>query len=137
MELVAWFIGGVMFMLSAIHLYWLSGGRKGAAAAIPSQGTAALFQPTRIATGVVAAALGLAGWIALELGAVERVLLPGWLYPYAGGFLAGVFLIRAIGDFRWVGFLKSRRGTLFARWDTLLYSPLCLIIGSCYLLLLM
>jgi hypothetical protein len=40
-----------------------------------------------------------------------------------------VFVLRAIGEFRLVGFFKSVRGTPFAHWDTWLYSPLSLLIG--------
>jgi len=36
-----------------------------------------------------------------------------------------VFALRAIGDFRHVGFFKRVRGCRFARLDTLAYSPLC------------
>jgi len=43
--------------------------------------------------------------------------------------LASVFLARAIGDFRFVGFFKRVHGSRFAHWDTALYSPLCLVIG--------
>jgi hypothetical protein len=37
-----------------------------------------------------------------------------------------VFLVRAVGEFKLVGFFKRVRGTSFARWDTWLFSPLCL-----------
>jgi catechol 2,3-dioxygenase-like lactoylglutathione lyase family enzyme len=40
-----------------------------------------------------------------------------------------VFLLRAVGDFRLVGFFKRVRGTPFARWDTRLFSPLCVALG--------
>jgi hypothetical protein len=36
-----------------------------------------------------------------------------------------VFGLRAIGDFRYLGFFKRVTGTRFARADTLIYSPLC------------
>ena len=36
-----------------------------------------------------------------------------------------VFALRALGEFKWVGFFKSVRDTRFARLDTWLYSPLC------------
>ncbi len=40
--------------------------------------------------------------------------------------LSVVFFIRAIGDFRYCGFFKSKKDGLFAHWDSRLYSPLCL-----------
>jgi len=43
--------------------------------------------------------------------------------------IAAVFALRAIGDFRYVGFFKRIRDTRFARLDTLAYSPLCAVLG--------
>jgi len=89
-----------------------------------------LFRPRETGTLLVAAALAVAVWLVLERGGVApRSLLPERLAGYGGWALAAVFILRGIGDFRWVGLFKTRRGTLFARWDTLLYSPLCLLIG--------
>ncbi|MDQ1911417.1 DUF3995 domain-containing protein [Paenibacillus sp. GD4] len=129
----AWVVGIILFAVSGIHLYWMAGGRKGALAAIPSIGSEAVFRPTKIATGIVAGALAVAGLFVLQLGGAVPGLLvfPGWFMNYGGWTLALVFLIRAVGDFRWVGFMKQRRGSVFARWDTLLYSPLCLFLGLC------
>jgi hypothetical protein len=129
-DVAAWLVGGVLFLVSGIHWYWMAGGKMGGSAAIPARGSELLFRPTRIATGIVAAAMALAGWFVLELGeVVEQLLFAGWFYTYGGWALAGIFLIRSIGEFRWVGFFKRERGTLFAKWDTVLYSPLCLCIG--------
>ena len=44
-------------------------------------------------------------------------------------FLSVVFLARAVGDFRLVGFFKRIRDSRFARLDTIAYSPLCLILA--------
>ncbi|TCZ78124.1 DUF3995 domain-containing protein [Paenibacillus albiflavus] len=131
-----WVVGGILFLLSGIHLYWMAGGRRGALAAIPSKGSELLFRPTNVATGIVAGALALAGWFVLELGeVVEWLLFPDWVFIYGGWVLSAVFIIRAIGDFRWIGFFKKQKGTLFAKWDTMLYSPLCLFIGICLIFL--
>jgi hypothetical protein len=42
------------------------------------------------------------------------------------------FLLRAVGEFRLVGLFKRIRGTAFARWDTWLFSPLCLLIALAF-----
>jgi hypothetical protein len=44
--------------------------------------------------------------------------------------LALVFALRALGDFRFVGFFKSMGDEPFRSWDTWLYSPLCLAIAA-------
>jgi len=40
-----------------------------------------------------------------------------------------VFIVRAAGDRKHVGFLKRVRDTEFARRDSRIYSPLCLLLG--------
>ncbi|AZA55575.1 DUF3995 domain-containing protein [Chryseobacterium sp. G0201] len=37
--------------------------------------------------------------------------------------------IRAIGDFRYIGFFKKITSSSFAKKDTLIYSPLCILIS--------
>ncbi|WP_028594418.1 DUF3995 domain-containing protein [Paenibacillus assamensis] len=128
-------VGVILFLLSGIHLYWVAGGKGGFLAAIPSDGSELKFRPTKMATSVVAGGLALAGLFVLELGEVmEGLIFPDWLFLYGGWILSGVFILRAVGDFRWVGFFKKQKGTLFAKWDTLLYSPLCLFIGICLII---
>jgi hypothetical protein len=59
----------------------------------------------------------------VEVGLPVRVL--SWsCYALALGLVA-----RAVGEFKYVGFFKRVRGSRFARLDTLLYSPLCLLLA--------
>ncbi len=55
--------------------------------------------------------------------------VPKWLSRYELWILASVFLLRAIGDFCYVGFAKKVRSTRFAQLDTRFYSPLCLFMS--------
>jgi Protein of unknown function (DUF3995) len=43
--------------------------------------------------------------------------------------LALGLLLRAVGDFRYVGFFKSVRDSRFATMDTWCYSPVCLALS--------
>ena len=116
--------------LSALHVFWAAGGRTGGAAAIPRQAGRALFRPSPLSTLAVAAALAAA---ALVIAAAA-----GWLgrgAPLRAGrrlayVLALVFAVRAVGDFRYVGFFKSLGDDPFRWWDTWLFSPLCLGIAA-------
>ena len=56
-------------------------------------------------------------------------LVPAALLKWPTFVLGCVFFIRAVGEFRLVGLFKRVRSTTFARWDTLLFSPLCLVIS--------
>jgi hypothetical protein len=61
------------------------------------------------------------GWIAAP--GMAKFTQPGlWL-------VAGTFLLRAIGDFHYVGFFKRQRESRFAKLDTLVYSPICLLLA--------
>jgi len=116
-------------LLSLLHAHWACGGIWGRAAAVPERDGRPVFTPSRLACGLVA--LGLAGCGALV------AALAGWLsLPMGHGLRRGsgyamaiLFLARAIGDFRLVGFFKRQQGTRFADLDTRLYSPLCLALS--------
>lgn len=45
--------------------------------------------------------------------------------------IAVIFLVRAFGNFTYIGFTKTIRKSTFANIDTYLISPLCLIIAIC------
>lgn len=40
-----------------------------------------------------------------------------------------IFILRAMGDFKYIGFFKQIKSTEFAHYDTIFYSPLCLTIA--------
>ncbi|ALA40506.1 hypothetical protein ABE82_02715 [Paenibacillus peoriae] len=135
LELLTWAVGGILWVLSGMHLYWVFGGQKGAKAAIPSTGTALLFEPSKIGTSIVAILLALAAWFVLELGGVTQFLFFSSFHSYGAGLLSCIFILRSIGDFKWVGFFKRKKGTVFAKWDTALYSPLCFLLGTAILII--
>jgi Protein of unknown function (DUF3995) len=108
----------VFAFLGLLHFYWALKGVSGNSAAIPQVNGAPAFRPTKAATAAVGLAL---------LATAAIVLLQVQLL-IAGA--AAVLMLRAIGDFRLVGFFKRVRGSRFARLDTLLYSPLCLALGA-------
>ncbi len=113
-------LASILLILAAIHVYWACGGKWGSDAAIPrGESGARTINPGTGATLAVAALLSIAAWIAIGLGIPHDTRI--WLLRA----MAAVFALRAIGDFRYVGFFKRQKGTVFAWWDTRLYSPLC------------
>jgi hypothetical protein len=128
--MVAVGVAFVLLLLSALHLYWLASGRGPSTAVVPEVGGRPAFVPGMAATLAVAAALAGAAAIVLTRAGVWRASpLPATLSYWGTWVLVVVFLGRAVGDFRLVGFTKRVRGTAFARWDTALYSPLCAALG--------
>lgn len=102
---------------------------KGESGAVPTVDGKPLFVPSRKSTVAVGAVLLLfAGLVAATAGVVSvglpRVALVWCSYALATGLLA-----RAVGEFKYVGFFKRVRGSRFAKLDSLVYSPLCLLLA--------
>ena len=124
-------LSALYLFLSILHLYWASGGRWGWGAAIPSDDRQKqVLHPTPFHCVLVATVL-----LLFALSALVR----GGFWDWAGGNLfvsvllwmqVTVFLLRAVGDFRYVGFFKKVNKTAFARNDSLIYSPLCLLLAA-------
>jgi hypothetical protein len=123
-------MAGVLTVLGLFHCYWAAGGRAGSVAAIPERSGRPTFQPGPASTCGVAVGLFAAAWVLLaRLGLVGAPLAHPW--PQRGAWaLALLFGLRALGDFQYVGVFKRVRGTPFARWDTALYTPLCILIAA-------
>ena len=115
----------VLLALSLLHVYWAAGGRRAIDAVIPTVSGRRTLHPSRFATLTVAAALAMAGLIAFGATGMLRTVAPAWLIRTGLVVLAAVFGLRAVGDFRLIGFTKRVKGTRFARLDTRVFSPLC------------
>lgn len=115
--------------LSLLHIYWAFGGRLAGLAAVPSIAGKPTFTPSVAATLMVAGALLAAMLIIIgQLGYLGEAI-PKWIFRWATVGIGAVFLLRAIGEFKLVGFFKQIRDSDFAYWDTWLFSPLCLFIA--------
>lgn len=120
----------VLVFLSALHVYWALGGQWGSEVTIPTIGGRRMLNPSPLATYLVALLLAVA---AVIICGEARLFPAGYLTPlvHLGAWcIAGVFLLRSIGNFHTFGFFKSVAGTPFAYWDTRLYSPLCLVLAA-------
>lgn len=122
-------LGAAFGFLAALHVFWAFGGTWGAGAAVAEIDGRPRFVPSRGATLAVAAALIGAAVVVLASGDLILCFAPRWASQWAAGVLGAVFVVRALGDFRLIGFFKSVKGTRFAVRDTWLYSPLCLLLG--------
>lgn len=99
--------------LSLVHVYWLLGGRVGQRAAIPEIGGQPVFQPSALASLVVAMGLALCAVVIAGTAGVLILPLSQTMLVWLTRALAVVLLARAIGDFRLVGFFKRIRDTPF------------------------
>jgi hypothetical protein len=88
-----------------------------------------LFVPSVTATAAVGVGLLLCALLVVSTAGIVTVgLSPRVLSALCAG-LALVLLLRAVGDFRYVGFFKSVRNSRFATMDTWCYSPACLALS--------
>lgn len=120
----------VFLALGLLHLYWAFSSRKPTLAVVPEVNGQPAFVPGAGATLVVATGLFCCALLVASLARFLPLPIPDEFQQVGGYLLATVFLARAIGDFRLVGFFKKIRGTRFATLDTRYYSPLCLFLST-------
>jgi hypothetical protein len=135
MMVVSLVLAIVLAALAGLHVFWALGGSWGKALAVPQRNGAPLFRPSRAATLVVAAGLSVATAWAGVRGGVGPAAAAGLMAQGGCWVFAVLFAARAIGEGRYVGFLKRVRNTPFARNDTWLYSPLCTALAMGFLAL--
>jgi hypothetical protein len=122
-------VSGLLTAIALLHFFWALGGSAGTGTAIPEDNGRPVLTPRPLTTAVVGCALLTAAAIVLGRAGYWGAGLPRWIF-YAGTWaLAGVFLLRGIGEFRYVGLFKRVRQTRFAKWDTRLFTPLCLVLA--------
>lgn len=123
----------ILLIISGIHIYWGLGGNWGVRAAVPERNGTKALRPGRFITLIVAIIFdGMALFYVAQIGRLPTIdaLIPNWLSQYGLWVLAGIFLLRAIGDFKYVGFFKRIRNSRFAELDTKFYTPLCLLLSA-------
>jgi hypothetical protein len=139
MSLPAWFVVCGLGAVVLLHIYWALGGRAFTDAIIPArhtpEGLERVFNPSPLAALIVAAYLAAIAWLAFAVSRGEAVQFSPALLRVLLSLAGAVFLLRAAGDFHYMGFFKRVHGTPFARWDTLLFSPFILLIGAACMLL--
>ncbi|MFA9559961.1 DUF3995 domain-containing protein [Evansella sp. AB-rgal1] len=125
----------MLTLISFIHFYWIFGGRWGINAAVPEKvGGRYLFAPRIIETLIVALGLLFVGYMLLvQFNAIPFFQPNVWTKTICILFTI-VFFLRAIGDFKYLGFFKRIKHTTFAKYDTKYYCPLCLYFGTSFLL---
>jgi hypothetical protein len=120
----------ILLFAAGFHLYWGCGGRVGSAVALPQRADGMqAFKPSP--TGAILVAVFLIGSLLLVLALAGLIHLPvpqRWL-RVAVMSLSALFLMRALSWYKYVGLFKSIRNTRFAKYDTWLYSPLCLVLS--------
>lgn len=128
-ELLSVLLTGIFIFIAVLHFYWAAGGRWAAGDAAPTneQGKPLLNTGPLPCIVVGVGLLLFACHYVLPLLSVQ--VLPFRIIQIIDWIIPSIFLIRAIGDFRYVGLTKKLKSTAFARKDTQYYTPLCLLIA--------
>jgi hypothetical protein len=119
----------ILTLVATIHMYWALGGSVGVADAISQTPKGSLSRLSSITALLVALVLILAADLMLTRLGLATARLPVWGMRLMCAALAIVFLGRAIGDFRHIGFFKRVGGSRFARLDSAIYSPVSLFLA--------
>jgi hypothetical protein len=134
--LIAFFI---LLIVAALHFAWAMGSTfpAGDEASLSRMVTGFPDRPTMPGRGitlVVTLLLLVAGFWALLLADAAWLPVPGWLIALGGVALTLVFVARGVAGFT-AGWRKATPVQPFAGLDRLYYSPLCLFLGLCFLIL--
>ncbi|ANE46498.1 hypothetical protein SY83_09650 [Paenibacillus swuensis] len=125
----------ILIVISLIHFYWAFGGEWGGQAAIPQKVEGgAVFRPRMWETLVVAVGLIVFAFILTVQGGLLNFMEGSPLVHWTCLVCAFIFLIRAVGDFKYLGFFKKVKSSVFAGYDTWFFSPLCLYLALSFLL---
>ncbi|AWW00928.1 DUF3995 domain-containing protein [Arcticibacterium luteifluviistationis] len=121
---------GILMTLSGIHFSWVFGGKFGFDVAIPTNPKGEkVLNPKAMDSFIVASGLLIFALYFLIRQGLIAINLPASIDKYGGWVISTIFLFRAIGDFKYVGFFHKVRGTRFSNMDLKLFSPLCLLLS--------
>ena len=120
----------ILFMLSILHFNWATGSKWGFDKVIPTNPEGELiFYPEKKHSLIV----GLCLLIFAIFYLLKSKLIPlsgNISSPYFAGWVISIlFILRAIGDFNYIGFFKKITQTKYANIDTMVYTPICSLIG--------
>lgn len=126
----------IFLFLAMMHFYWAFGGKWAFENSLPQKESGEkVLKPKSSECAIVGLLLISFAFFILIKSKIIYIILPIWLSHYGEYLLSIIFIIRAIGDFKYVGFFKKIKQTPFGRLDSKIYSPLCLLIGILLILL--
>ena len=115
----------LLLVISAFHFYWIFGGEFGTDAVFPKAKGKENVMPNKALTFGAAIIFFCFGLVYLNH-LIDLISFPNKITILV---LAIIFLIRAIGEFRYIGFSKTIYNSKFATLDTKYYSPICLLLS--------
>ena len=100
-------------VISIIHFYWLFGGLKGLNKALPTDEKGKrVLHPGKIETIIVSLGLLFFSFYYFTKVGIFEIELPQLIALYSGWIISAIFILRAVGDFKYVGFFKKIKNLL-------------------------
>ena len=100
--------------LGLIHFNWVVGGNFGFSESLPTKESGErVLNPKKIDSAIVGIGLTAFGFLYLLKSGVIEFIIPGWIMAYGSWIIPIIFLLRAIGEFKYVGFFKKIKKNSF------------------------
>lgn len=129
MYVISVLLSMIFLLLGIIHLNWAIGNTWGLDKALPTDDNGnIILQPSTAITLVVA--LGLMAFAAFYFINPQPGNQKNWIFEWGRLIIPAIFILRAIGDFKYVGLFKKIKQTTFGKMDSKFYTPLCILIGA-------
>ncbi len=125
----------IFILLSALHFYWMFGGKSGMQSVLPDLENGKTMRPSQFATAVVAIGLLVFAFICFGMSGNFSNVIPFKFFTIGNYCIAAIFLLRAIGDFKYVGLFRKIKNTTFGVTDKKYFTPLCILIFIDYILI--
>jgi hypothetical protein len=120
----------IISFIAGIHIYWALGGKWSLSVALPTNEKGEyVLSPEPVDSMVVGMVLIAFSVFHLIRADIVPISIPDWIEETGSWIIGGIFVLRALGDFTYVGYFKRVKDTPFGRLDSKFYSPLCLLIG--------
>lgn len=122
----------IFLVLACLHFYWAFGGKWGLDNSVPTDINGKIMLKTSVMACIVVG-LGLLAFALFYFLPILNIKLPS-LTNFLQWIIPSIFLLRTIGDFKFVGLFKKVKTTRFGQLDTKYFTPLCLVLaGMCFM----
>ncbi|TPG71553.1 DUF3995 domain-containing protein [Brevibacillus laterosporus] len=124
----------LLVFIGCIHVYWAFGGKWGVGVAVPTGvSQQPTFVPGSAGTLIVALLLFGASLLLMIQGDILQSIPSYPIVKWGCWVCVAVFGLRSIGEFKYVGLFKRVKSSRFSKYDTYLFTPLCLWLCVVYL----
>lgn len=121
----------ILVGLGILYIYWMLGGKNSIEYFFPANSPYRKknIKPNKLKLAVYAIGMFVMAWFFIEQMAGFTKVFNADAFKWGNKIISGIFLLRAVGNFTYLGFTKSFKKGTFARLDTYFYSFLCIMIA--------